>query len=269
MSINSLDLSQLSTLILKKTAMLGQAEVLNEGEFRFSYLFTKRVDELAYQYIVAGTEARTICSFDLDSVALDIKDKVLALVCFGDFSLYSNNGYYSCEIWKGEKLIRNSRKYASLVSDKGLRLEVVSRPCLVYATQYAMNEVSAIAGLFVGWFENEVLDTFYPGDEEGALQGVDGTRYERSKRNRDICIRYHGVKCAGCSTTLSVLYGDVAENFIHIHHLTRLSDGGRRIVDPIKDLVPVCPNCHSIIHLRVPPYSLEELKVMLNKNRNS
>lgn len=38
------------------------------------------------------------------------------------------------------------------------------------------------------------------------------------------------------------------------------------IVDPIKDMAPVCPNCHFIIHQRKPAFSIDEVRAMLNLN---
>ncbi|MDQ2907279.1 MAG: hypothetical protein M3Y81_27545 [Chloroflexota bacterium] len=38
-------------------------------------------------------------------------------------------------------------------------------------------------------------------------------------------------------------------------------------VDPIKDLRPVCPNCHTIIHSQYPPYSIDEVRAMVRNNR--
>jgi 5-methylcytosine-specific restriction protein A len=35
--------------------------------------------------------------------------------------------------------------------------------------------------------------------------------------------------------------------------------GNNYIVDPVKDLEPVCPNCHAMLHRKDPPYSIEEL----------
>ena len=262
------DQSQLSELLSEKAEILGQVEILDESDFRFSYIFTRKIENFTYHYKVIGAEARIICLVDLDSLTTDIKDKVLVLICFSDFSSYSDNDRYSYQIWKGEKLINPLKSYDSLVSNKGLRLEVVSRPCLINSTELAINELSAIAELFTRWFECEVLDTFSLEDEEGALSDVNSVRYERSKKNRDMCIKYHGVECVVCLSKLSDTYGDIAKNFIHIHHLTRLCDSGRVMINPIKDLVPVCPNCHSIIHLRVPPYSPKELRSALDKNRN-
>jgi len=39
--------------------------------------------------------------------------------------------------------------------------------------------------------------------------------------------------------------------------------GGNYVVNPVKDLVPVCPNCHSMIHKKDPPYTIEEMKKIL------
>lgn len=40
-------------------------------------------------------------------------------------------------------------------------------------------------------------------------------------------------------------------------------------VDPIKDLRPVCPNCHAMIHRQKEPLTIEELKkIMEEKSQN-
>ena len=41
------------------------------------------------------------------------------------------------------------------------------------------------------------------------------------------------------------------------------------VVDPIADLLPVCPNCHVMLHRRQPVYSLEELKAILGEQTKS
>ena len=56
---------------------------------------------------------------------------------------------------------------------------------------------------------------------------------------------------------------------IHVHHLKMLSEceGGYE-VDPIKDLRPVCPNCHMVIHCKEEGcYTIEEVKAMLNNQQ--
>ncbi|WP_422678748.1 hypothetical protein [Christiangramia echinicola] len=36
-------------------------------------------------------------------------------------------------------------------------------------------------------------------------------------------------------------------------------------VDPIRDLIPVCPNCHFMLHKRTPAFTIEELKNMIKR----
>lgn len=85
-------------------------------------------------------------------------------------------------------------------------------------------------------------------------------KYERDVTARKKCISYHGTTCKVCSLSFSNVYGHIGEGFIHVHHIVPLSHIRETYcVDPIKDLVPVCPNCHSMLHRRNPPYTIDEL----------
>jgi len=102
---------------------------------------------------------------------------------------------------------------------------------------------------------------------EGALKTVKVNRYERSPAARAACISYHGATCKCCSMNFSKRYGERGENFIHVHHLIplhRIKTGYE--VDPVKDLVPVCPNCHAIIHRKSPMLTIKELRALLQRN---
>lgn len=57
------------------------------------------------------------------------------------------------------------------------------------------------------------------------------------------------------------VYGEIGRGFIHVHHKVPLSSIGKEYeLDPIKDLVPVCPNCHAMLHRKEPPYDVNDLK---------
>jgi len=89
--------------------------------------------------------------------------------------------------------------------------------------------------------------------------------YERSLEARLECIRHHGYICKACGISLEAKYGSIAKGFIHVHHLNQIADAkGGREVDPISDLVPLCPNCHAIVHRRSPPFTVEELRVLIS-----
>lgn len=100
--------------------------------------------------------------------------------------------------------------------------------------------------------------------KEGKVVQVFVNRYERNQRARQECINHFGDKCFTCGFDFGATYGEIAEGFIHVHHLTPLADIDEEYnVDPINDLVPVCANCHSVIHLTNPAMTIEELKQLL------
>jgi len=84
---------------------------------------------------------------------------------------------------------------------------------------------------------------------EGGATSIVVNRYERDPRARQACIDKWGYACAVCSFSFEARYGDLGKNYIHVHHLKDLSTlGGEYEVDPVKDLRPVCPNCHAMLH---------------------
>ena len=67
--------------------------------------------------------------------------------------------------------------------------------------------------------------------------------------------------CSVCGFDFQKQYGAIGKNFIHVHHIVPVSQmGDGYVVDPIKDLIPVCPNCHAMIHRTDPPLTIEELR---------
>lgn len=102
------------------------------------------------------------------------------------------------------------------------------------------------------------------GFPEGAKLKIEVNRYERDRRNRVAALAIHGHKCMACDKNMSDLYGSIAEGLIEVHHVVPVSEvGAGYIIDPKSDLIPLCPNCHSVAHRRSPPYSIEELKNLL------
>lgn len=101
---------------------------------------------------------------------------------------------------------------------------------------------------------------------EGALSVHVTTRYERDPAARKACIEAHGTSCIVCGFSFERTYGDHGKGFIHVHHLKPLSQArSGRHTDPIKDLVPVCPNCHYMLHRGDRLLLPEELKQMMTQ----
>jgi len=98
---------------------------------------------------------------------------------------------------------------------------------------------------------------------EGGKDLVSSYQYERNPDARRDCIKHYGFDCHVCGFNFGQEFGEIGVGFIHVHHLTPLSQqDGEHEVDPIADLRPVCPNCHAMLHKRNPPYSIQELKTI-------
>jgi hypothetical protein len=110
----------------------------------------------------------------------------------------------------------------------------------------------------------EVIDQ--AGLIEGATRTISINSYERNPEARQRCIEHYGPSCSVCGLNFAAVYGAVAEGFIHVHHLRSLADiRAEYVVDPVKDLRPVCPNCHAVLHRRVPQYAIEEVRDLLRR----
>jgi HNH endonuclease len=113
-------------------------------------------------------------------------------------------------------------------------------------------------------FPEEVIDaqTYY----EGATKHITVNVYERSAKARRVCIARYGLGCFICGFNFKSVYGEAGDGFIHVHHLKPLSEVSEEYeLDPVKDLRPVCPNCHAMIHKKTPAYTIEEMKELLSQ----
>lgn len=101
---------------------------------------------------------------------------------------------------------------------------------------------------------------------EGASKTVSVNAYERSSEARAKSIAHHGYRCVVCTFDFEKFYGAIGQNYIHVHHVVPLAEIKKEYeLDPIKDLVPVCPNCHAIIHRTRPALTVKQLKEHLGR----
>ena len=103
---------------------------------------------------------------------------------------------------------------------------------------------------------------------EGGKTELILTRYERDERAREKCLKNFGCTCRICGFDFEMAYGEIGKGFIHVHHIIPLSKVKEEyVVDPLTDLITVCPNCHAMLHKNSndEPISIEELRLMLQK----
>ncbi|MGD1503065.1 HNH endonuclease [Vibrio harveyi] len=109
------------------------------------------------------------------------------------------------------------------------------------------------------------LDIHAVGYVEGAVKKVLINQYERDPKARRACIDFFGCKCFICNFDFALFYGGYGAGFIEVHHVKPLSHiKATYEVNPIEDLIPVCSNCHSMLHRGKAPLTVEELKSIVN-----
>jgi hypothetical protein len=136
-------------------------------------------------------------------------------------------------------------------------------------------EILARIDAKIGTGVNRFAEGVYP-DElasaslywEGATRRISVNAYERSDSARNACIAHFGYLCSVCGFDFAATYGEIGREFIQVHHLKDLASIGEGYeVDPVNDLLPVCPNCHAMLHTERPAMSIAKLKSLIAQPR--
>ena len=160
--------------------------------------------------------------------------------------------------WENEKINDNSHNDFSKITEVTIESNLIN----VNSEQEITNSISSCLQIFT---DLKILN----GEDISQLEGKQYHKliksYERSSALRKCAIAIHGYICSVCEIDFFEKYGEIGLGFIHIHHLETVADSGQRMVNPETDLVPVCPNCHAMLHKKHPPIHPEKLKNMLEK----
>ena len=116
-----------------------------------------------------------------------------------------------------------------------------------------------------------------PDDTTGPQEYIEGGRktvmvnaYERSAKGRAACLKEHGYSCTVCMMSFVEMYGKVGVNFIHVHHTNPIAARRKRYkLNPKTDLIPVCPNCHAMLHASNPPLTVNRLRRIVARLRKT
>ncbi len=173
-----------------------------------------------------------------------------------------------------------------VVSDEGAQKDA---PLYAYVASQALpGHTCAVVKSwdYTGLGTNRLLDAFeklledtipafeeacrMPCYEEGEAVYHQLNKYERNRKARQTCIAAHGCTCSVCGFDFGKVYGDAFAGIIEVHHLVPISQIGKKyVVDPVKDLRPVCANCHTALHSKKDGvYTIEELKALVGKGTN-
>ncbi|MBP3045104.1 HNH endonuclease [Arthrobacter jiangjiafuii] len=100
---------------------------------------------------------------------------------------------------------------------------------------------------------------------QDSLRHVAVSRYEYDADALRQCVAFHGLRCAACGLSMEQIYGPAGAAFIQVHHIVPpAAIGPDYTLDPVADLVPLCPNCHAMAHRGAPDaFTPAELRRML------
>lgn len=266
-------------------SLLAIGEERKDGFFTWQ-LRPEFIDALKQENILTGKKEEQLKMFSLDKVFPIIEQVIREINLTNEWAsrdliveyLHKNEGFsnlinnnvtkdeswifgnmvdwFSASITRDNDLISDykeeivRRKVESINPKSGKKRKVWAYKILAFRT------TEEVVGLNKSFFE-------------GSVSKVMVNRYERDAKARQKCIDYNGLDCKVCGTNFELLYGDLGRGFIHVHHKIELNSIGFGYeVNPIEDLVPVCANCHAMLHKRKPAFTVEELREILKKEHN-
>lgn len=126
---------------------------------------------------------------------------------------------------------------------------------------------------------NSYISNVYQDDEEkygnyweGETSEQKATRRKRSRKAKEECLRLNGYSCKICGFNFEEEYGELGKLYIEVHHLKSMKqiseDKDYVGTDPREDLIPICSNCHSMIHRKEPHHSPEFVQQARRNKKN-
>jgi predicted HNH restriction endonuclease len=119
-----------------------------------------------------------------------------------------------------------------------------------------VNESNAVLGLDVD-IHTAVVD-------EGRRRLILHLQRERNRtviRNKKKLAA--SLECEICGFCFVLAYGPTASDYCEVHHLLPLAGAKDVARTRLEDLAIVCANCHRVIHLQNPPYTMAQVRCML------
>jgi hypothetical protein len=218
-------------------------------------------DKISGLRIIQSANKRTLsllpCDLGADTSRLIFRNLISSSIIFNMINELEDSGYdISVEL-----------NNAPFIFDQSPLLFPVSSFSVTIGPLNDNKTINRLVDLITDTMEDlsSILPISDAGRVEGSLLQTHVSRYERKKGNRTACIAVHGAVCQICKLDFGEKYPEIGDGFIHVHHLEPLSElSTPRAFNPETDLIPVCPNCHAMLHSRKPPLTPSELKSIMN-----
>jgi len=257
--------------------------IFDSWEILDEYVALKTVDRSAFFHKGTGIPMGIRNFFEIYSMTRgqrkDIKLKYKNIIYDAHFEMDSKESSRSRLFWTSEFrdiLQQELPKYYEIF-EKELDIENIQFPKIRFEKLDSLEfnvEIIDYEEIELDADSEEVEGEFNLGhisDEkrsEGKVTYFYSKKYERDPKNRADAIAYHGTKCKVCGFDFEKAYGHRGKGYIEIHHINPLSTVGEEVkIDPKKDLIPVCSNCHRMIHRRKNCIlSIEDMIEIINRD---
>lgn len=255
-----IDTEQLQINIRKQFDLNCSISLNSDPDTRFSLLMNFE----GFILRVSATEARVSVILPINEFHETLRMALLAQTELIRPKIEADIQPFFLAIWKNSSKMYHSVPNAKkLKENKELLFEIYSGPQEVSEKERAFDAVERVVFKTVSLI---VTMKNTNGKKEGQRAQYLVSKVERSSKNRDLCVALFGYDCQICKEDLTTKYGDLAEDFIHVHHIESIAATGEKWINPYTDLIPVCPNCHSMLHRKNPPLHPDELIEILKKN---
>lgn len=183
---------------------------------------------------------------------------------YTEYKREGNNGYHKITD-KGKKFLEENLEFLEYLMDNNFSYD---------------NLENGITKLTKSINENRIIETF---DENSSILISEGnkiktttSKYKHSRKLRDAAFDYYSkggkIQCEVCSFDFYDFYGDSGKGFIEMHHknpVFKYEDEDFEIFlkEALKNIAPVCSNCHRIIHRFLKnQLTIEELRKKVEKS---
>lgn len=103
--------------------------------------------------------------------------------------------------------------------------------------------------------------------EEGFEREIKSNRRERSQSLVRAAKEHYGSICTACGFSFLTAYGAHGDGFIEIHHVQPVAKMKPNQPTRLSDVVPVCSNCHRMLHRGRMVLSVKSLKKLVARAR--
>jgi len=258
--------------------------IFDSWEILDDYVALKTVDRSAFFHKGTGIPMGTRNFFEIDSMTRgqrkDIKLKYKNIIYDAHFEIDNQENSRSRLFWTSEfrDILQQELPIYFEIFGKSLDTEDIQFPKIRFEKVDSLDfnvELIDYIKIELDTESEEAEEVVNLGDvsyekrEEGKVTYFYSKKYERDPKNRADAIAYHGTKCKICGFDFEKVYGIRGKGYIEIHHINPLSNLGEEVkIDPKKDLIPVCSNCHRMIHRRKDSIlSIEDMIEIFKRNK--